>query len=297
MARYKLQHASTGTSPTTRAGGSRSSATRASPRSARGATAPSLGHYSQPPAHLRATPRGRVLHAGRGARGGRLRRRAARDGGAGDRDAGPRQRRPRRLPGLACTPGPFKVEPNWGVFPDIFCPKEETFTFLEGVLDETMALFPSTYIHIGGDEAPKPRWEASPHRQERMRREGLKDVHELQSYFIRRMDAYLNARGRRLVGWDEILEGGLAPGATVMSWRGIAGGIAARAAGPRRGDDARQPPVLRPLPGPARRGAGDHRRQLDAGEGLRLRADPGRPHRRAGPPHPRRAGATSGPST
>ena len=130
-------------------------------------------------------------------------------------------------PELACTTGPFDVAMRWGVFEDVYCPKEETFAFLENVLSEVMQIFPSTYIHIGGDEVPKKRWEESTVAREVMQREGLKDTHELQSYFIRRIEKFLNANGRRLIGWDEILEGGLAPNATVMSWRGIAGGIAA----------------------------------------------------------------------
>jgi hexosaminidase len=130
-------------------------------------------------------------------------------------------------PELACTPGPFEVVTRWGVFEDIFCPKEETFAFLENVLTEVMALFPSEYIHIGGDEAPKARWEASPIAQEVIRREGLRDEAELQSWFIRRIERFLRANGRKLIGWDEILEGGLPPAATVMSWRGMAGGIEA----------------------------------------------------------------------
>jgi hexosaminidase len=134
-------------------------------------------------------------------------------------------------PELACTPGPFEVGTTWGVFEDIYCPKEETFTFLEGVLDEVLALFPSVFIHVGGDEAPKARWKASAVAQGVIRREGLKDEHELQSWFIQRMERYLAARGRRLIGWDEILEGGLPEGATVMSWRGTSGGIAAAEAG------------------------------------------------------------------
>jgi hexosaminidase len=105
--------------------------------------------------------------------------------------------------------------------------KEETFRFLEKIMDETMALFPSKFIHIGGDEVDKAQWRTCPSCQSRIKSEGLKDVEELQSYFVRRMDKYLASKGRRLVGWDEILEGGLAPGATVMSWRGIQGGIAA----------------------------------------------------------------------
>ncbi|HJS48279.1 MAG TPA: beta-N-acetylhexosaminidase, partial [Gemmatimonadales bacterium] len=130
-------------------------------------------------------------------------------------------------PELACTPGPFEVGTTWGVFDDIYCPTEETFAFLEGVLEEVLGLFPSSFIHVGGDEAPKARWEASPVAQEVIRREGLADEHQLQSWFIRRMERWLAARGRRLIGWDEILEGGLPPGATVMSWRGTAGGIEA----------------------------------------------------------------------
>jgi len=130
-------------------------------------------------------------------------------------------------PELACTPGPFEVGTRWGVFEDIYCPSEATFEFLENVLQEVMALFPSEYIHIGGDEAPKRRWRESEVAQAVIRREGLEDEHELQSYFIQRIERFLNAHGRRLIGWDEILEGGVAPDATVMSWRGMAGGIEA----------------------------------------------------------------------
>lgn len=130
-------------------------------------------------------------------------------------------------PELACTPGPFEVATTWGVFEDIYCPGDPTFTFLEGVLTEVMELFPGEYIHIGGDEAPKARWEASEVAQEIMRREGLADEHELQSWFIRRIGAFLGTHGRRLIGWDEILDGGLPPDATVMSWRGTEGGVEA----------------------------------------------------------------------
>jgi hexosaminidase len=130
-------------------------------------------------------------------------------------------------PDLACTDGPFEVRTTWGVDQEIFCPKEETFTFLEDVLAEVMALFPGRYIHIGGDEAPKNRWRTSPVAQEVIRREALKDENELQSWFIKRIERFLLANGRRLIGWDEILEGGLAPEATVMSWRGTSGGIEA----------------------------------------------------------------------
>jgi len=130
-------------------------------------------------------------------------------------------------PELACTAGPFDVATVWGVTEDIYCPSERTFAFLEDVLTEVLELFPSPYIHIGGDEVPKRRWKESPLAQEIIRREGLHDEAELQSWFIRRIETFLHAHGRRLIGWDEILEGGLAPDATVMSWRGVDGGIAA----------------------------------------------------------------------
>jgi len=133
-------------------------------------------------------------------------------------------------PHLACgdKPGPFKVEEKWGVLPDIFCAgKEQTFNFLEDVLNEVVEIFPSKYIHIGGDEAPKIRWKACPHCQKRIKNQKLKNEEELQSYFVQRMEKFLNKKGRSIIGWDEILEGGLAPNATVMSWRGVTGGIAA----------------------------------------------------------------------
>jgi hexosaminidase len=130
-------------------------------------------------------------------------------------------------PELACTEGPFEVGTRWGIFEDIYCPKEETFTFLENVLTEVMALFPGPYIHIGGDEAPKARWEESEVAQAVIEREGLADEHELQSWFVQRIERFLASHDRWLIGWDEILEGGLAPNATVMSWRGTEGGIAA----------------------------------------------------------------------
>ena len=131
-------------------------------------------------------------------------------------------------PELSYTGGPFEVETDWGVFKDIYCAgNEDTFTFLEDVLTEVMALFPSKYIHIGGDEAPKFRWEACEKCQKRIKDEGLHDEHELQSYFIKRIEKFLNANGRQIIGWDEILEGGLAPGATVQSWRGFEGAVAA----------------------------------------------------------------------
>lgn len=130
-------------------------------------------------------------------------------------------------PEFSCTGGPFQVGKTWGVLEDVFCPKDETFTFLENVLTEVMELFPSEYIHIGGDESPKVRWKSCPHCQKRIKDEDLKDEHELQSYFIQRIEKFVNSKGRKIIGWDEILEGGLAPNAAVMSWRGTEGGIAA----------------------------------------------------------------------
>jgi hexosaminidase len=119
-----------------------------------------------------------------------------------------------------------KVRTRWGVHQDTLAPTEETFRFIDDVLGELCALFPSPYIHIGGDEAPKDAWEKSPRVRELMAKEGLKDGHDVQAYFIKRVAKMLETRGRKLVGWDEIREGGLPPGATVMSWRGEAGGIA-----------------------------------------------------------------------
>lgn len=131
-------------------------------------------------------------------------------------------------PELSCTGGPFEVGTKWGGFDDVCCAgKETTFNFLEDVLSEVIELFPGKYIHIGGDECLKTRWEKCPLCQKRIKEEGLKDEKELQSYFIRRIEKYLISKGKGLIGWDEILEGGLAPEATVMSWRGISGGIEA----------------------------------------------------------------------
>ena len=130
-------------------------------------------------------------------------------------------------PELGCTGEQVEVARKGGVFEDIYCPKEATFTFLEGVLDEVLELFPSPYIHIGGDEAPKTRWKNCNHCQTLIKNENLKDEHGLQSYFISRIEHYLNSKGRQIIGWDEILEGGLAPNATVMSWRGFDGAIEA----------------------------------------------------------------------
>lgn len=123
------------------------------------------------------------------------------------------------------------VPADWGVYPNLFNVEESTFQFLEDVLAEVVTLFPSQYIHVGGDEAVKDQWKASRRVQARMRELGAKDEHEMQSYFIKRMETFLTGKGRRLIGWDEILEGGLAPNATVMSWRGMEGAVAAASSG------------------------------------------------------------------
>ncbi len=120
------------------------------------------------------------------------------------------------------------VQETWGVFDDIFCAgKDSTFLFLQNVIEEVIPLFPSKYFHIGGDEAPKTHWKICPQCQKRIKELGLKDEHELQSWFVQRIEKYLNSKGKTLIGWDEILEGGLAPNAVVMSWRGEKGGIEA----------------------------------------------------------------------
>lgn len=143
-------------------------------------------------------------------------------------------------PELSCTGGPFAVETGWGIFEDVYCAgSDRTFEFLERVLDEVVELFPSRFVHIGGDECPKTRWRACPRCQQRMAREGLRDEDELQSWFVRRVGEHLARRGKTLVGWDEILEGGLAPGAVVMSWRGIEGGVQAA----RQGHDVIMSPM------------------------------------------------------
>ncbi|GAB3914231.1 family 20 glycosylhydrolase [Larkinella knui] len=121
----------------------------------------------------------------------------------------------------------YDVATRWGIFKDVYCPNEQTFTFLQNVLTEVMALFPGKYIHIGGDECPKDAWKASAFCQDLIKKLKLKDEHELQSYFIQRIEKFVNSKGRAIIGWDEILEGGLAPNATVMSWRGTEGGLEA----------------------------------------------------------------------
>ena len=131
-------------------------------------------------------------------------------------------------PELGCTGGPYEVSTRWGVFKDVMCAgNENTYKFLQDVIDEVLALFPSEYIHVGGDECPKDSWKVCPLCQQKIKELGLKNEHELQSYLIQRMEKYINGKGRKIIGWDEILEGGLAPNAAVMSWRGEAGGIEA----------------------------------------------------------------------
>ena len=129
-------------------------------------------------------------------------------------------------PDLGCTGGPYEVWTQWGVSDDVICAgNEKAMTFLEDVLGEVIDLFPSEYIHVGGDEAGKSAWKKCPKCQALMKEKGMKNVDELQSYMIHRAEEFLNSKDRKLIGWDEILEGGLAPEATVMSWRGEDGGI------------------------------------------------------------------------
>lgn len=131
-------------------------------------------------------------------------------------------------PENSCTGGPFEVTNLWGVMKDVYCAgRDSTFYFLQDILDEVISLFPGEYIHIGGDEVLKDRWKACPKCQARIKQEGLKDEHELQSYFIQRIVNYLESKNKKAIGWDEILEGGLAQGAIVQSWRGYEGAIQA----------------------------------------------------------------------
>jgi hexosaminidase len=133
-------------------------------------------------------------------------------------------------PEYSCTGGPFKVAEKWGIFEDVYCAgNDSVFTFLEDVLSEVVDLFPGKYIHIGGDECPKVRWKKCPKCQKRIKERGLENELELQSYFITRIEKFLLSKGRNIIGWDEILGGGIAPNATIMSWRGEEGGIAASA--------------------------------------------------------------------
>ncbi len=135
-------------------------------------------------------------------------------------------------PEYSCAGAPPKMQSFAGLVKEAYCPgNDETFRFLQDVLDEVVTLFPASYIHIGGDECSKERWKECPKCQARIQSEKLKDEFELQSYFIKRIECYLNGLGKKLIGWDEILEGGLAPNATVLSWRGTTGGVAAAKAG------------------------------------------------------------------
>ena len=134
-------------------------------------------------------------------------------------------------PFLGCTEDEVDVWTTWGVSPYIYNLEDTTFAFLKTVLSEVIELFPGKYIHIGGDEAPKEQWKKSKRIQQQMKELGLKDEHELQSYFVQRIEKFLNSKAKILIGWDEILEGGLAPNAVVMSWRGTEGGIEASKAG------------------------------------------------------------------
>ena len=138
------------------------------------------------------------------------------------------------LAAIACYPelscgleDHYETATKWGVFKQVYCTKESTFKFLEDVFDEVFELFPSELIHIGGDECPKASWKVCPHCQSMIKKLGLKDEFELQSYFVTRMEKYINSKGRQIIGWDEILQGGLAPNAKVMSWLGEEGGIKA----------------------------------------------------------------------
>jgi hexosaminidase len=136
------------------------------------------------------------------------------------------------FPDFACQQGPFDVWNEWGISKEVFCAgNERVFEFLQDVLDEVIDLFPSPFIHIGGDECPKDRWKECPKCQDRLKNLGLRNEFELQSYFIKRIERHINAKGRQMIGWDEILEGGLASGAAVMSWQGTSGGIKAAKAG------------------------------------------------------------------
>jgi hexosaminidase len=135
-------------------------------------------------------------------------------------------------PEYSCRGGPFAVRTRWGIEPDILCPgNDAAVAFATDILSEVVKLFPSRFIHIGGDESPRDRWKTCAKCQARMKKEGLTKEAQLQTWLNHRVEKFLVSRGRRMVGWDEILEGGLTPGAVVMSWRGIKGGIAAAESG------------------------------------------------------------------
>jgi hexosaminidase len=135
-------------------------------------------------------------------------------------------------PELSCTGGPFTLPDHLGIFKDVYCAgNEATFDFLEQVIEEIIPYFPGEYFHVGGDECPKDRWRACPKCQRRIREEGLKNENELQSYFMQRIQAFLSKHGKRMIGWDEIIEGGSMPNTSVMGWRSRETGIAAAVAG------------------------------------------------------------------
>ncbi len=195
-------------------------------------------------------------------------------------------------PELGCTGGPYAAWTKWGVSDQVLCVgKESTFDFLEAVLGEVAELFPGEYIHIGGDECPKAAWKECPHCQARIRELGLQDdgrftaEQYLQNYVTKRIQDFLTTRGKKIIGWDEILEGELAPGATVMSWRGTDGAKQASA----KGFDAILSPVSQPPERDSRRGAGRLQRRRDPGEDL-FPGPAGRDRAGAGASHPGRAG-------
>ena len=130
-------------------------------------------------------------------------------------------------PELGCKPGPYETRTHWGISEDIVCPSEQTFKFFEDVLTEVVQLFPGKYVHIGGDEAPKKRWRESDMVKDIMKRENIDSVQKVQGWFNNRIEKFLISKGKKLIGWDEILEGGISPNSTIMSWRGEKGGIEA----------------------------------------------------------------------
>jgi hexosaminidase len=153
-------------------------------------------------------------------------------------------------PNWPASPVPYETRTLWGISDDIICPTEQSIKFFENVLSEVVQLFPGKYVHIGGDEAPKKVWRESEFVKKLMKREKLDDVEKVQGWFNRRIEKFLTSKGKKLVGWDEILEGGITPGATVMSWRGEKGGIEGGQTRQRRGDVAGLAPVPGPRPEP-----------------------------------------------
>ena len=174
-------------------------------------------------------------------------------------------------PELSCGLGKtYVVRDYFDVFDEVYCSKEHTFEFLQNVLTEVMELFPSHYIHIGGDECPKKAWKKCVHCQHLMKREGLPNEEALQSWFIHRIEQFVNSKGRDIIGWDEILEGGLAPNATVMSWRGEKGGIEAAHQRHKSHYDTRQKVLFGLLPGKSGICPVGYRRFSSVGYGVQL---------------------------